>query len=175
MKSKEIVVGEEYALNDGNSRPNKYTVRRVIVRAIGVERSHRGYSMKAQMGIAVDYLEPDTGKPIVFLADGEGGMGKRQTVYNWQEVVRPQVIKQTWAEFKKGQETLKRLDAERKENDLREFDRLTKMVDLGNAELGGEYFDVQDPKHGYGTRIRALSSIATEELLQAIIGIRGES
>lgn len=174
MRTKDIEIGEEYALSE-QTRVNKYTVMRAIVTAAGAPRQTRGYSSTPQTGLAVTYLEPETGEEIKFSKPGDGRSGQRQSVWSWQKVVRPQIVRMTWADYEAEQAEIRIRNAERKEANLREFDRLTKLVDLGNAELGGEYFEVQDPKYGYGTRIQALSSLATEELLQAIVGIRNDT
>ncbi len=176
MKMREIQVGVEYVITDGNTRPNKYTGTRVRVTAIGVDRQvrKRSYgpgSSQTQPGVAVTYLEDD-GEETDFSGN------RRQTAWSSPPIVRPQVIKQTWVLFQADLETGRKVHAARKKANKIEFGRLQFLAGLANAklvELGAsvndEVFQVLDPKHGYGTKVTIRSGIHPLDIVEILAGV----
>lgn len=176
MKMREIQVGVEYVITDGNTRPNKYTGTRVRVTAVGVDRKIRNRSYRVgsspyEAGVAVTYLEDD-GEETDFSGN------RRQTDWSCPPVVRPQVIKQTWVLFQADLATGRKVHAARKAANKIEFARLESLTGLANAklvELGAsvndEVFQVLDPKHGYGTKVTIRSGVYPVDIVEILAGV----
>jgi hypothetical protein len=173
MRMKDIQVGVEYVISDGNRRPNKYTAQRVLVTAIGVDREvrHRGYgrgSTQYQKGVAVTYLE-DNGEPVDFTGR------RRQTAWSNPPIVRPQVVKSTWKVFQEGEKKGREAQAKRRKEQALQFSAYQGLVILANEKLGEmgaeeDMFEAIDPKHGYGTRIRVIPGVAEEDIVRILAG-----
>ncbi len=154
MKTKDIVIGEEYVST--RSQTGVTNARRVRIVAVNQPRRKTGYSRgglrgrgQAEDGVVVEYL------------DSKGELVPewimRRSSYLYPNPIMPQNVKKLWAAWELSVE---KRSAQRDEwvelNDIEE-ERLKKVVLAANLSIGEEWFKVI--RRGGGRPVIAMEDI----------------